>query len=78
MSVVKSKQFFYYDSWFEKDIASIEDLLYKDMPTPVLKSFDDRILEYGISCKDRRKYNFLMKCIVEKGLLEDATYHLRL
>ncbi len=30
----KSKQFFYYDSWFEKGIAFIEDLLYKDMPTP--------------------------------------------
>ena len=60
---LKSKQYFYYDSWYDKGIFSINDLLYKDTPTPVLKSFDDLIIEYDISYKDTKKYNSLMKSI---------------
>jgi len=69
----KSKQFFYYESWYKKGISTIVDLLYVDLPNPVLKSFDDLIIEYDIPYRDRRKYNSLMKCIVDKELLDDAT-----
>ena len=70
---LKSKSYFYYESWYEKGIFCLADLLYKDTPTPVLKSFDDLIIEFDISYKDRRKYNSLMKSIVERGLVDDAS-----
>jgi hypothetical protein len=69
----KSKQYFYYAAWFERGIYNIVDLLYTDMPTPVLKSFDDLIIEFDIPYTDRRKYNSLCKSIVEGELLDDAT-----
>ena len=54
----------------KKGICILADLLYDDISTPVLKSFDDLIIEFDISCKDRRKYNFLMENIVNCGILD--------
>ena len=61
---LKSKQNFYHDFWYEKGICTFSDLLYLDLSTPVLKSFDDLIMEFNISYKVRRKYNSLIKSIV--------------
>ena len=69
---LKSKQYFYYDFWYEKGICTFTDLLYLDLPTPVLKSFDDHILEFYISYKDRKKYNSIIKSIVDSEILDDV------
>ncbi len=47
----KSKQFFYYDAWYSKGICTLSDVLYDDVQTPVLKSFDDLIVEFDIPYK---------------------------
>ena len=47
------------------------DLLYEDISTPVLKSFDDLIIEFDIFYKDSRQYNFLLDSIVNCGILDD-------
>ena len=71
----KSRQYFYYDSWYERGICTLGDILYDDVPTPVLKSFDDLIIEFDISYRDRRKYKFLMKSIFDSGILDDFEDH---
>ena len=48
-------------------------MLYKDTPTPVLKYFDDLIIEYDISYKNTGKHNSLMKSIVERELLDNIS-----
>ncbi len=67
----KSKQYFYYDAWYSKGICTLSDVLYDDVQTPVLKSFDDLIVEFDIPYTDRRKYNFFVKSIVNCGILDD-------
>jgi len=67
----KSKQYFYYDTWYNKGICTLSDVLYDNLPTPVLKSFDDLIVEFDIPYTDRRKYNFFMKSIVNCEILDD-------
>ena len=57
----KSKQFFYYEEWHDKGILYISDLL--DPPHPGAKLFEELILDFEVSRKDRRKYNFLMQNI---------------
>ena len=47
------------------------DLFYDAISTPVLKSFDDLIIEFDISYKDRRKYDFLMENIVNCEILNN-------
>ena len=42
---------FFFDLWYEKGICILADLLYDDISTPVLKSFDDLIIEFDISYK---------------------------
>ena len=47
-------------------------MLYDDIyNNPVLKSFDDLIIELNIPYRDRRKYNSLVDNIVQRGLLDD-------
>ena len=67
----KSKQYFYYASWCEKGICTLSDLIYDNLPNPVFKSFDDLIIEFDISYKDRRKYNTLFENVINRGLLDD-------
>ena len=67
----KSKQYFYYASWYEKGIYTLKDLLYDGLPNPVFKSFDDLIIEFDIPYKDRRKYNTLFENVINCGLLDD-------
>ena len=57
----KSKQYFYYDDWYGKNVYTISDLL--NPPLPGFKLFEELILDFDISNKDRRKYNFLIKNI---------------
>ncbi|XP_072168661.1 uncharacterized protein [Diadema setosum] len=57
----KSKQYFLYEDWLDKGIVFISDLL--NPPHPGYKLFEELILDYDISKKDRRKYNFLLKNI---------------
>ena len=45
----------------------LDDDIYK---IPVLKSFDDLIIEFDIPYRDRRKYNSLVDNIVQRGLLD--------
>ena len=47
-------------------IVYINDLL--NPPLPGSKLFEELILDFGISDHDRRKFNFLMKCIPSSWL----------
>ena len=57
----KSKQYFVYQDWLDKGIVYIDDLL--NPPHPGNKLFEELVLDYNVSSRDRRKYNFLMKNI---------------
>ena len=60
----KSKQYFYYQDWFEKGIYFISDLIDAVDPNNIrIKTFEDLVFDFQISEKDRRKYNFLLKYI---------------
>ena len=60
----KSKKYLYYDSWYDKGILIIADLL--NPPLPGHKLFEELILDYDIPPRDRRKFNFLMKHVPDK------------
>ena len=62
----KSKKYYFYQDWLDKGIVFISDLL--NPPLPGSKLFEELILEFDISPRDRRKYNFLMKNIPEDWL----------
>jgi len=55
----KSKQYFYYEDWCDKGILYVDDLL--NPPHPGSKLFEELILDFDISKRDRRKFNFLIK-----------------
>ena len=57
----KSKQYFWYQDWLDKGIVYISNLL--NPPHPGHKLFEELVLDYDISKRDRRKYNFLLKNI---------------
>ena len=57
----KSKQYFFYEDWYDKGIIYVNDLL--DPPHPGAKLFEELVLDFEVSHKDRRKYNFLMQNI---------------
>ena len=63
----KSKYYFLYQDWLDKGIVYISDLL--NPPHPGSKLFEELILDYDISRKDRRKYNFLMRNIPNEWLV---------
>ena len=62
---------FLYQDWLDKGIVYISDLLHP--PHPGSKLFEELILDYDISRKDRRKYNFLMRNIPNEWLASDLT-----
>ena len=64
---LKTKKFFFYQDWFDLGIRTVDDL-YRG--NNFVKSFEDLVLEFDISIKDRRKYNYLMN-----GLLLDWFYN---
>ena len=70
----KSKQYLYYDNWYAKNVRLISDLL--NPPLLGHKIFEELILDFEISHKDRRKYTFLIKNIPSEWLenpnLEDV------
>ena len=57
----RTKQYLFYEDWHEKGIQNISDLL--NPPLPGSKLFEELVLDFDISQHDRRKLNFLMKCI---------------
>ena len=57
----KTKQYLFNEDWFDKGILYINDLF--NPPLPGSKLFKELVLDFDISHHDRRKYNFLMKCI---------------
>ena len=57
----KSKQFLYYENWYAKNVRTISDLL--NSPFPGHNLFEELILDFDISYKDRRKYTFLLQNI---------------
>ena len=63
---LKSKKFFFYQDWYDLGICTLDDL-YRG--NNFVKSFEDLVLEFYISIRDRRKYNYLMN-----GLLIDWFY----
>ena len=64
----KSKSYFYYESWFDKNILTISDLF--NPPFPGHKLFEELVLDFGISFTDRRKFNFLIKNIPEDWMVD--------
>ena len=63
---LKSKKFFFYQDWYDLGICTLDDV-YRG--NNFVKSFEDLVLEFDISIRDRRKYNYLMN-----GLLIDWFY----
>ena len=59
----KSKSYFFYESWFDKNILTLSDLF--NPPFPGHKLFEELVLDFGISSGDRRKFNFLIQNIPE-------------
>ena len=57
----KSKKYLFFASWYGKSVCTISDLF--NPPLPGHKLFEELILDYGISPGDRRRFNFLIKCI---------------
>ena len=70
----KSKNHFYYETWFDKNILAISDLL--NPPFPGYKLFEELILDFGIPQTDRRKFNFLMRNIPSEWLETVCWYNL--
>ena len=64
----RSKQSLYYEDWYEKKFCLINDLL--NPPHPGHKLFEELVLDFRISIKDRRKYNFLVKNIPDTWIQE--------
>lgn len=62
----KSKKYFYYESWNDRNLSVISDLL--NPPLPGHKLYEELVLDFDISPLDRRKFNFLMKNIPEDWL----------
>ena len=58
---LKTKRYFYYPDWHNCGISTLGDL-YRGHN--FVKTFEDLVLEYDISIKDRRKYNSLMNGIL--------------
>ena len=66
---LKTKKFFFYQDWYDHGIRTLNDLY---LGRNFVKSFEDLVLEYDISIRDRRKYNYLMN-----GILIDWFYNTR-
>ena len=64
---LKTKKFFFYQDRFDLGISTVDDL-YRGKN--FVKSFEDLVLEFDISIKDRRKYNHLVN-----GLSIDWLYN---
>ena len=64
---LKTKKFFFYHEWFEHGIRTLNDL---NRGHNFVKTFEDLVLEFDISIRDRRKYNSLMN-----GILIDWFYN---
>ena len=62
----KSKPYFFYASWYDKNVFTISDLF--NPPFPGHKLFEELVLDFGISSADRRKFNFLIKCMPEEWM----------
>ena len=56
----KTKKYFFYQNWFDQGIYTLDDL-YRGRN--FVKTFEDLVIEFDISIKDRRKYSFLMNGI---------------
>ena len=56
----KTKQYLFYEDWFDKGIQDFSDLL--NPPLPGSKLFEELVLDFGVSMQDRRKFNFLREC----------------
>ena len=63
----KSKSYFFYASWFDKNVFTISDLF--NPPFPGHKLFEELVLDFGIPSTDRRKFNFLIKNIPEEWMV---------
>ena len=57
---LKTKKWFYYPTWYEKGIKTVQDLIYNGMR---FKEFFELILEFDIPIGDKRKYFFITKAI---------------
>ena len=63
----KSKQYFYFPSWYDRNVFTISDLF--NPPLPGNKLFEELFLDFNIPSTDRRKFNFLFKNI-PRGWME--------
>ena len=58
---LKTKRYFYYPDWHNLGVSTLGDL-YRGHN--FVETFEDLVLEYDISIRDRRKYNLLMNGIL--------------
>ena len=66
---LKTKKYFFYQNWFDQGIYTVDDL-YRGRN--FVKTFEDLVIEFDISIKDRRKYSYLMN-----GISMDWFYNTR-
>ena len=72
----RTKQYLFYEDWYEKGIQFISDLL--NPPPPGSKLFEELVLDFDVSKQDRRKFNFLMKCIPSSWLQDSNSRNIDL
>ena len=70
----KSKKYFFYETWYDKNVLGISDLL--NPPIPGHKLFEELILDFDIPRTDRRKFNFLLKNIPNEWVEDTVLYNL--
>ena len=62
---LKTKKYFY-QNWFDQGIYTVDDL-YRGRN--FVKTFEDLVIEFDISIKDRRKYSYLMNVFLWTGFI---------
>ena len=72
----KTKKYFYYEAWYNKNVSEISDLL--NPPLPGHKLFEELMLDFDIPRSDRRKFNFLIKNIPNEWLEVTDFYDLNI
>ena len=63
-----------YETWYDKNVLGISDLL--NPPLPGHKLFEELILDFDIPRTDRRKFNFLLKNIPNEWVEDTVLYNL--
>ena len=72
----KSRRYFYYETWYDKNILGISDLL--NPPLPGHKLFEKLILDFDTPRTDRRFFFFFYRIFLMNGWMITVLYNLHI